>query len=86
MIDNMSTETNREGPVPEPAGEILAEAGRRRMSEGRLAAASGFTTKTLQRRLDDPGEFRLVEIARIATALDVNTGDLLAPWVEEVSR
>lgn len=49
---------------------------------GRLAAATGFTKKTLQRRLDDPEQFRLAEIEKIATALEVTPGAVLAKWLE----
>lgn len=80
----MSAETNRERPVKEPAGSILAELGRRRVTVGRLAAATDFTSKTLQRRLDDPAQFRLGEIQRIATALDVTPGSLMEKWATEV--
>lgn len=84
IIVLMSTETNREGLVREPAGTILAELGRRRGSVGRLAAATDLSSKTLQRRLDDPDQFRLGEIRQIATALEVPPSDLVAPWAQEV--
>lgn len=51
---------------------------------GRLSAATEISPPRLQRRLSDPDTFQLGEIARIATALDVAPGDLLAKWAEEV--
>ena len=82
----MSTENDREAPVSEPAGSILAEVGKRRSKVGRLAAATGISGKTLQRRLVDPNQFRLGELAQIATALDVPTRRLVDPWCDEVDR
>jgi len=70
----------------EPAPSIRAELGRRRLTVGRLAAATEMSIPRIQRRLSDPDSFQLGEIARIATALDVAPGDLLAAWVEEVRR
>ena len=70
----------------EPAPSIRAELGRRRLTVGRLAAATGMSVPRIQRRLSDPDSFRLGEIARIATALDVRPGELLLAWVEEVRR
>lgn len=48
---------------------------------GRLAAATEMSDKVLRSRLGDPDSLRLGEIARIATALDVSHGDLIAGWV-----
>lgn len=70
----------------EPTPTIRGELGRRRLSAGRLAAAAEMSDKVLQGRLNDPDSFRLGEIVRIATALDVKPGDLLAKWAEEVRR
>lgn len=71
-------------PEKEPAPSIRAELGRRRVSVGRLSAATEISPPRLQRRLSDPDTFQLGEIARIATALDVAPGDLLAKWAEGV--
>lgn len=53
---------------------------------GRLAVATEMSIPRIQRRLSDPDSFQLGELAKIATALDVQPGDLLAKWVEEVRR
>ena len=73
-------------PEKEPAPSIRAELGRRRLTVGRLAAATDMSTPRIQRRLSDPDTFQLGEIARIATALDTTPGNLLAAWAEEVRR
>lgn len=70
----------------EPAPSIRAELGRRRLTVGRLATATKMSIPRIQRRLSDPDTLQLGEIARIATALDVAPGELLAAWVEEVRR
>lgn len=70
----------------EPAPTIRAELGRRRLTVGRLAAATEMSFPRIQRRLSDPGAFQLAEIARIATALDTPPSDLLSGWLEEVSQ
>jgi len=70
----------------EPAPSIRAELGRRRLTVGRLATATKMSIPRIQRRLADPDTFQLGEIVRIATALDVDPGDLLAPWVEQARR
>jgi len=73
-------------PEREPAPTIRAEVARRRSSVGRLAAATEMTPPKFQRRLSDPDTFRLGEIARIATALDMEPATLLAGWFAEIDR
>lgn len=70
----------------EPTPSIRAELGRRRLTVGRLAAATKMSIPRIQRRLSDPDTLQLGEIARIATALDVTPGDLLAAWADEARR
>jgi len=53
---------------------------------GRLAAATELSEKVLQSRLNDPDAFRLGEIARIATALELTTEEVLAAWLAEAGR
>lgn len=72
--------------VREPAGTIRAELGRRRQSEGRLAAASGMSQPRLKRRLDDPDSFQLGELAVIATALAVPVETLLSGWIVQAAE
>lgn len=67
----------------EPAPTIRAELGRRRLTVGRLAAATKMSEPRLRRRLSDPDSFQLGELARVATALDVPTGELISPWIEQ---
>lgn len=74
----MASEEMRE-PVP----TIRAELARRRLTVGRLAAATEMSGPRLRRRLSDPDSFQLGELAKVATALDVPTGDLIAPWLEQ---
>ncbi|WP_062077769.1 hypothetical protein [Demequina globuliformis] len=70
----------------EPTPTIRGELGRRRLAAGRLAAAAEMSDKTLQGRLNDPDTFRLGELARIATALDIERGSLLGPWLKESEK
>ena len=70
----------------EPTPSIRAELGRRRLTVGRLAAATEMSGYRIQSRLSNPDEFRLGEIVLIATALEVQPGDLLAKWAEAVRR
>lgn len=67
----------------EPAPSIRAELARRRLTVGRLVAATEMSQPRMQRRLSDPDSFQLGEIARIATALSVTPADLLATWLAE---
>lgn len=74
----MASEEMRE-PVP----TIRAELGRRRLTVGRLAAATEMSEPRLRRRLSDPDSFQLGELARVATALDVPTRNLFDAWLEQ---
>ena len=69
----------------EPTPTIRAELGRRRLTVGRLAAATEMSEPRLRRRLSDPDSFQLGELARVATALDLSTGDLLAGWLSNAA-
>lgn len=51
------------------------------MTVGRLATATGIPVRTLQRRLDNPDDFRAAELAVIATELGVDLELLTAPYV-----
>lgn len=68
----------------EPADTIRAELARRRMTVGRLAAATGISLNTLQRRLSG-GDFRLSELHAIATVLGIALTDLTDPYIEAVA-
>ena len=67
----------------EPAPTIRAELGRRRLTVGRLAAATEMSIPRIQRRLSDPGTLQLDEVHRIATALDMAPSALLSEWLTE---
>lgn len=69
----------------EPAPTIRAELARRRMSVGRLSAATGIPSSTLQRRLAKPEDFRLPELAAIATVLDISLETLTNAYSAEVA-
>lgn len=64
----------------EPAATIRAELARRRMTVGRLSAATGISTKTLHRRLASPDDFTVSELGVIATALEVDPATLMSAW------
>lgn len=60
--------------------------GRRRLTVGRLAAATKMSVPRVNRRLADPDKFQLGELSRVATALDTTPGELLAEWLTEARR
>jgi hypothetical protein len=56
---------------------VRAELARERRSRDWLANAIGMTPRTLDRRLDGEGEWRVSEVVAIADALDMSVADLL---------
>lgn len=73
-------------PEKEPTPTIRGELGRRRLTVGRLAAATKISEYRIQRRLSDPDTLRLGDISRIATALETTPAVLLEAWLSEPRR
>lgn len=67
----------------EPTPTIRAGIGRRRLTVGRLAAATKMSEPRTQRRLKNPETLQLGEVARIAAALETTPGALLEAWIKE---
>ena len=64
----------------QPTDTIRAELAIRRKSVGWLAATTGIKRKTLDRRLANPDEFRLPELAAIAIAIEADPAELYRAW------